>query len=78
MRKIYESHEQERVGHFQSILESAGILTLIKNDCQAAAEGTFPGDPFTPELWVMNDEDYDEAIKILRPLYESQTFQSEN
>ena len=71
MRKVFESHEQERVGLFQSILEETGILTLMKNDCTAAAEGTFPFDPTMPELWVMNDEDYDKAIEILLPHYES-------
>ncbi|MFT5465534.1 MAG: hypothetical protein ACI8UO_000629 [Verrucomicrobiales bacterium] len=71
MRKLFESHEHERVAHFQSILESAEILTLIKNDCQAACEGIFPNDVDVPELWVMNDEDYDRAFEILRPFYES-------
>ncbi len=71
MRKIFESHEQEKVGLFQSILEGAGILSLIKNDCTAAAEGTFSLDPNLPELWVMNAEDYDRAVEMLRPHYES-------
>ncbi|MDB4294989.1 DUF2007 domain-containing protein [Akkermansiaceae bacterium] len=71
MRKIFESYQQEKVGLFQSILEGAGMLTLIKNDCTAAAEGTHLLDPNLPQLWVMNDEDYDQAIEMLRPHYES-------
>ena len=75
MRKIFESHRQEKVGHYQSILESSGICTLIKNDCQAAAEGNFgPADPILPELWVIDDGDYDRAIEILTPLYENSTY----
>ncbi len=71
MRKVFESHKQETVGHYQSILESAGILTLIKNENIASAEGTLPADLILPELWVMRDEDYDKAIEILTPYYES-------
>jgi len=73
MRKVFESHEHERVGLFQSILEESGILTLITNDCTAAAEGTFPLDLILPELWVMDDEEYERALEILRPHYEART-----
>ncbi len=69
MRKIYESHRQERVGHFQSILESEGIATLLKNDFLSAADGSFPADVYLPELWVVEDSDYDTAIEILKPFY---------
>ncbi|MFW2385496.1 MAG: DUF2007 domain-containing protein [Akkermansiaceae bacterium] len=71
MRKIFESHEQERVGLFESVLKENGILSLVKNNCSASAEGTFPLDPNLPELWVMDDRDYDRAIEILLPLYEA-------
>ncbi|MFK5921792.1 MAG: DUF2007 domain-containing protein [Verrucomicrobiota bacterium] len=69
MRKVFESWKQEKVGFFQSILESNGISTLIKNDCISAAEGTTPLDTVLPELWVMDDCDYQGAIDILTPYY---------
>lgn len=65
MRKVFESWRQEKVGHFQSILESNGISTLIKNDCISAVEGTTPLDDVLPELWVVNDGDYQRALSIL-------------
>lgn len=72
MRKIYEDHRYERVGHFQSILEGEGIATLIENEALDHVEGSFPNDLIhLPELWIMNDSNYDRAIEILKPLYDN-------
>lgn len=72
MRKIYEDHRYERVGHFQSILESEGIATLIKNEAIDHVEASFPNDLIDlPELWVVDGHDYDRAIGILKPLYDN-------
>jgi hypothetical protein len=71
MRKIYEHQRLERVGHFQSILESHGILTLLKNEATCQADGIFAGSDPCPELWVMDDDHYEQALEILRPHYEA-------
>ncbi|MEM8953407.1 MAG: DUF2007 domain-containing protein [Verrucomicrobiota bacterium] len=66
MRKVFESHKLEHVGLSQSILEEAGILTLMKNEHICATEGTFSrSDNVIPELWVMNDGDYERAMELL-------------
>lgn len=70
MRMVFKSHRQERVGLYQSILESEGMPTLIKNEFSAATAGTYLTDPETPELWVLNDDDYANALELLKP-YES-------
>ncbi len=70
MRKVFESHRQEKVGHFHSILEQSGIASMIKNDASASIDGIMPGELILPELWVMEDDDYDRAIEILTPFYE--------
>ena len=57
MRKVYESPAFEKVGHFQSILESVGIATLIKNEALNEALGAFSAAGDYPELWVMDDGD---------------------
>ena len=69
MRKIYENIEFSRVGHFQSILDSAGIRTHVKNLGASFAAGEIPFDQTIPELWVVDDDAYDEALEILRPYY---------
>ena len=72
MKKIYEDHRYERVGHFQSILESAGIATLIKNESLDQTQASFPNDLIDlPELWVLEDGDFDRALEILKPLYDN-------
>jgi len=55
----------------QSILESEGIQTLLKNEATTQAVGIVPGSDPYPELWVMDDGDYEKAIEILKPLYEA-------
>lgn len=69
MRKIFEHIDFSRVGHFQSILESAGIETHIKNVGAAMASGEIPFLECFPELWVANDDDYDRSIAMLEPYY---------
>lgn len=65
MRKIYEHMDFARVGHFQSILESEGIATMIKNLGASVGIGEIPFTEVFPELWVVNDEDYNRAMTAL-------------
>lgn len=65
MKKIYEHLEYARVGHYQAILESEGIATLIKNQSAQVGAGEIPFTEVFPELWVMDDNDYDQAMKLL-------------
>jgi hypothetical protein len=72
MRKIYENAEFTRVGHYQSILESEGIGTHLKNLMTSGLAGDIPFDQVFPELWVVDDADYERALEIL------QQYRSEN
>ena len=65
MRKIYEHIEYARVGHYQSILESNGIATLVKNTGAAMGTGEIPFTETFPELWVVEDGEYDRAMALL-------------
>ena len=75
MRKIYEYIDHSRVGHYQSILESAGIRTHIKNVGATMGMGEIPFIQLFPELWVVDDSDYDRSLEILRP-YHDHEFQA--
>ena len=69
MKKIYEHFDFPKVGHFQSILESAGIRTLLKNETQSSMlRGEVGIRDLFPELWVMDDSQYERAVEILTPL----------
>ena len=69
MKKIYENLDFTRVGYFESILNEAGIETLVKNTGASGLMGEVPIGQAYPELWIVNDAAYDEALKILEPYY---------
>jgi Putative prokaryotic signal transducing protein len=48
---------------FKSLLEEAGIPSLIRYEKLSVAAGEVPFVP--PELWILNDEDYDRAKEIV-------------
>ena len=66
MRKIFESIEFARVGHYQSILESRGIRTFLNNAASSSLTGEVPFSEVVPELWIVNDAEYDNALRLLR------------
>lgn len=70
MRKIYENVDFTSVGYYQSILEEAGIPTFLKNLGSSVGMGEIPFVEVFPELWVVNDEDYDRAMSVLEPYYQ--------
>jgi len=49
------------VGLLKSLLEDAGIASEIRNESSSA---NFPGAAFQPELWVLNDTDYEKACEV--------------
>ena len=67
MKKIYENIDFTRVGYLQSILESEGISTHLKNAGTSALSGLVAAGHCYPELWVLDDAQYDKAIGILKP-----------
>ena len=73
MRKIYENFDYAKVGHYESILNAEGIPTHVKNLGASIGLGEIPFTQIYPELWVVNDSDYDRAIELLKPIHELQT-----
>ena len=61
MKRIYSSSDSAELGLLASRLQAAGI------DCEVRSESqVIPGIPFGPELWVLNDEDFDEASELMK------------
>ena len=61
MKRIYTNTDQSRVGMYQSLLEENGIQTLLKNN-------NAPYKEVWPEAWVVNDDQYDDALKLFKEL----------
>ena len=63
MREVFVHADYTRVGFYKSILDQAGILSLIRNDATYAdRDGS---SIFHPSLCVERDEDYEKAMKLL-------------
>lgn len=65
MKMLLSHLDYTRVGHFQAILEDAGIRCFIKNANASAVMGEVPYLEVWPELWVVNDEEFEPAKAVL-------------
>lgn len=58
------------VGYYQTLLNEAGMETLVKNEYAQLAVGEVPFTQVYPELWVTEDADYERAVALIRVLRE--------
>ena len=65
MKLLYTHENLTLVGNVHASLENAGIESLIKNDMLQAGRGELGVFDTWPEVWVVNETDYDRAVKIL-------------
>jgi hypothetical protein len=66
MKELFREKDFTRVGYFQGILEAEGIPTFVRNQDTTTFLTEVPIPEFYPALCVMNDEDYEEAVRIIR------------
>lgn len=67
MKELFRERDFTQVGYYQSILESEGIPTHVRNQhLTSAGLAEIPIPEFFPALCVVNDEDYNKALDILR------------
>ncbi|HEY0456651.1 MAG TPA: DUF2007 domain-containing protein [Verrucomicrobiae bacterium] len=59
MKIIFGSLNSAETGLLKTVLENAGIQTIVRNETQWA-----PGLEFTPEVWIVNDADYEQAMEV--------------
>lgn len=64
MTELFRNRDKATVGHLQSLLESEGIQTFVRN--QELASTALPLAEFTPALCVMNDGDAERGVEIIR------------
>ena len=65
MIKVFEHNELSRVGQLQSLLETEGIRTHIKNEFTNSAFGEILFTKAIPELWILDDDDLVKAKGLL-------------
>ena len=65
MKQVFSSPDSAQIGLSRSRLDAAGIACEVRNEAVSQA---MPGMPFIAELWVLRDEDYEDArCLILSP-----------
>ncbi len=65
MKKIFVSQNLIEVEMRKEHLEQAGIRCMIKNQRSSSLAGEIPFTEVYPELWVIQDEEYDRAQRLL-------------
>ena len=66
MRELFREADFTIVGHFRSILEDAGIQTMIRNEALSMSGLTeIPIPDMFPALCVVHDEDFERARAII-------------
>jgi rubrerythrin len=64
--KIFEDFNFSRVGQMQSLLESEGIRTFIRNEYASSVVGELPFVEVIPQLFVLEEKDLLRAKELLR------------
>lgn len=65
MRKLTSADSLVTIHHFRNLLESEGIPCQIRNEYLSPIAGEIPFVETWPELWVLNDLDYDRAKQLI-------------
>lgn len=62
---VYSNDNRFIVANAKNILEGHNIDVIVKNEFAAGAIGEISAFDAWPELWVLNDRDYEQACSIL-------------
>lgn len=65
MKMVYTSENQFLVNNAKNIVECSGISTFIKNEFVQGAVGEIAAFDTWPEVWVLDDNDFDKAKAII-------------
>lgn len=65
MIKVFEDFNFSRVGQMQSLLESHGIRTFLKNEFGSSVVGELPFVEVVPQLFVLEEKDASKARELL-------------
>lgn len=71
MRKVYSSHDSVIVGHARQVLDNHAIPCIVRNDFLLGGAGELPVNETWPELWVIDDGDFDRARDLIGAIVET-------
>lgn len=65
MKKLTSAESAITINHYKNLLESEGIRTQVKNEHLGGIMGEVPFFETWPQLWVINDLDFDRARQLI-------------
>ena len=65
MKLVYSNQNNILVHNAKNLIEAQGIETALKNEFVQGGVGEISAIDSWPEVWVLNDADYERAIKII-------------
>ena len=65
MKKLVSSSSIIEIAHYRNLLSSEGIETVVRNEHLGSIIGEIPFLEVWPELWVVNDLEYDRAKQLI-------------
>ena len=65
MKKLTSSPSIVTINHYKNVLESKGIPSQIRNEFLGGIAGEMPLQEVWPELWVINEMDFDRAKQLI-------------
>ena len=68
MRKVYSSDNGVIIGHFRQVLEDHAIPCIVRNDFLSGGAGELPVNETWPEIWVIDDRDFDRARALVKTI----------
>ena len=69
MTEVFRNRDSATIGHLQSLLESEGIGTYLRNEHAASTTIAIP--EVTPALCILEDTDVERGVNLIRAYIES-------
>ena len=70
MKMLFASPQSQEVELLRNALDKAGIQCEVRNE---NAYAFFPGAEFYPELWVLNEGDFQKAAELRDALWKAES-----
>ena len=65
MKKLTSAESLITINHYKNLLASEGIPTQIRNEHLGSIMGEMPFFETWPQIWVINDLDFDRATQLI-------------
>ncbi|RZV33026.1 MAG: DUF2007 domain-containing protein [Chromatiales bacterium] len=66
MKKLTSAETIVTITHYKNVLAAEGIPTEVRNQHLGSIMGEMPVFETWPQLWVINDLDFDRALQLIK------------